>query len=382
MARGSKTVSQTQLAKELGISQALVSLILNGRRQGISPSTYNRVWDHALRRGYHPKGMRVDSRTPSLLARQVAVVLGHSLRLHTLGHHLGQVLEGLHAALLRDGLTVTYLGPDDALGDGKLEQLLPDVGAGFRGIATLGPVSRGCLTSLRRQETPVVSLYASFPDLCHSVLGDEIESLRHAVKHLHLNGHRRIGWLGHSHNGDHDDTLLEPLRLELKASGLSLDSRYVVIQAHDDRAAGAEAIFALVDHQRRRDFPTAFLCRNCLMASGAMAALKRERWSVPQDVSIVGADHPGSNGKEASHITGAGPDPLRVGAAAAQLLVNPMRQPEPNPSSNGQGTLHDTLISSNGHSKDAPIANDRSGYVDVVVPAELVVGSSSGPAPM
>jgi hypothetical protein len=58
-----------------------------------------------------------------------------------------------------------------------------------------------------------------------------------------------------------------------------------------------------------------------------------------------------------------------------------MRQPEPNPSSNGQGTLHDTLISSNGHSKDAPIANDRSGYVDVVVPAELVVGSSSGPAP-
>ncbi|MFN5559770.1 MAG: helix-turn-helix domain-containing protein, partial [Opitutaceae bacterium] len=60
MARGSKTVSQTQLAQELGISQALVSLILNGRRHGINPATYARVWDHALRRGYHPKGMRVD----------------------------------------------------------------------------------------------------------------------------------------------------------------------------------------------------------------------------------------------------------------------------------------------------------------------------------
>ena len=360
----------------------MVSLILNGRRHGINPATYARVWDHALRRGYHPKGMRVDSKTPSLLARQVAVVLGHSLRLHTLGHHLAQVLEGLHAELLRDGLTVTYLGPDDALEDGKLEQLLPDVGAGFRGIATLGPISRGRLTSLRRKETPVVSLCASFPDLCHSVLGDEIEALRHAVKHLHLNGHRRIGWIGHRRNGEHEDVLLEPLRAELHANGLALDSRYVAIQPHDDRAAGAEAVFALVDHQRRRDFPTAFLCRNCLMASGAVAALKRERWSVPADVSVVGADHPGSNGTGASHITGAGPDPLRVGATAAQLLINPLRKPEPSPSANGQGRLNDDPVSGNGHAKGVPVANDRSEYVDVLVPAELVVGSSSGPAPL
>jgi DNA-binding LacI/PurR family transcriptional regulator len=213
-------------------------------------------------------------------------------------------------------------------------------------------------------------------------LGDEIEALRHAVKHLHLNGHRRIGWIGHRRNGEHDDALLEPLRAELHANGLALDSRYVAIQPHDDRAAGAEAIFTLIDHQRRRDFPTAFVCRNCLMASGAVTALKRERWSVPADISVVGADHPGSNGNGASHITGAGPDPLRVGATAAQLLVNPLRNPEPGPSANGQGRHKDNLVSGNGRVKDDLAANGRSEYVDVLVPAELVVGSSSGPAPL
>ena len=42
-----RKISQTQLAKQLGISQALVSLALNGRSAGINPDTYKRIWDHA-----------------------------------------------------------------------------------------------------------------------------------------------------------------------------------------------------------------------------------------------------------------------------------------------------------------------------------------------
>ena len=64
MPRPAKKVSQTQLAKELGISQALVSLVLNGRRQGISPDSYDRIWAHAVKRGYSPKGMHLASCPP------------------------------------------------------------------------------------------------------------------------------------------------------------------------------------------------------------------------------------------------------------------------------------------------------------------------------
>ena len=66
-----KKVSQTQLARELGISQALVSLVLNGRRQGISPETYERIWAHAVKRGT-PSGKKTTSKSgpaPHLLKR-------------------------------------------------------------------------------------------------------------------------------------------------------------------------------------------------------------------------------------------------------------------------------------------------------------------------
>jgi acetylornithine/succinyldiaminopimelate/putrescine aminotransferase len=41
---------------------------------------------------------------------------------------------------------------------------------------------------------------------------------------------------------------------------------------------------------RRKDFPTAFITYNTLMASGAVRELEREGWSVPGDVSIASAD--------------------------------------------------------------------------------------------
>ena len=75
-----KKVSQTQLARELGISQALVSLVLNGRKAGINAETYERVWSHATKRGYHPKGMHLPA-SPAAQPRQVAVILRAPLRL-------------------------------------------------------------------------------------------------------------------------------------------------------------------------------------------------------------------------------------------------------------------------------------------------------------
>ena len=75
----SKKISQAQLARELGLSQAMVSLVLNGRRQGISPETYDRIWAHAVKRGYHPKGMRLAS-SPAAQGRQAAELIAGMLK--------------------------------------------------------------------------------------------------------------------------------------------------------------------------------------------------------------------------------------------------------------------------------------------------------------
>jgi LacI family transcriptional regulator len=53
-------VSQKQIARDLGVSQALVSMALNGRRAGMSRDNYQRIWDYAIQIGYRPKGMQIN----------------------------------------------------------------------------------------------------------------------------------------------------------------------------------------------------------------------------------------------------------------------------------------------------------------------------------
>jgi LacI family transcriptional regulator len=49
-----ENISQQRIARDLGVSQALVSLVLNGKRENISEESYQRIWNHALKIGYRP----------------------------------------------------------------------------------------------------------------------------------------------------------------------------------------------------------------------------------------------------------------------------------------------------------------------------------------
>jgi DNA-binding LacI/PurR family transcriptional regulator len=251
-----------------------------------------------------------------------------------------------------------------------------------------------------RQECPIVSICASFPGLCHSVASNEVQSLSYLVKHLRSLGHQRIGWIGGSPEHERHDLRLAALRNALADAGLSLDPRYTVISRESDRAAGADAIFTLAEHQRRRDFPSAFVCYNCLMAAGAIRALEHEGWSIPEDVSIVGADRPRPDSSEGRRITGAGTDPVQLGAAAAGLLTTrsngsaPATPRTPTPAAGPNGAHHGATADGNGSTSPANLVHATSshgtngrhaefspGFVDLVLPSELVVASTCGPAP-
>ena len=339
--------------------------------------------------------MRLDPRTTALFARQVGVVLRQPLRLHTLSRYFSLIQEGLHTTLQEEGLTVTYLGSEDTLDSGRLERLLPGEGYGFRGLVLFGQASPDFLDRLLRQESPIVSLCASFPGLCHSIVGDEAQSLSHLVKHLRSLGHERIGWIGGSPHHERHDARLAAFRKALSAIGLALDPRYTVVRPESDSAAGADAVFSLAEQQRRRDFPSAFICYNCLMAAGAIRALEHEGWSIPEDISVVGADYPRPDSAEGRRITGAGTDPVQLGAAAAGLLTRPKSDALGSPratdrnscadetTAHGSGSTPSACLghtmSLNGKNGHRPAASP--GFVDLVLPSELVVASSCGPAP-
>ena len=342
-----KKVSQTQLAKDLGISQALVSLVLNGRRQGISAETYDRIWAHAVQRGYHPKGMHLAS-SPAAQSRQVGIILRAPLRLNTPTMYFGHVQHGLHAALEAREFTAVFLGAEDQLDDAKLRRFF-SAGHAFQGIVLVGEVARPFLDKLRRFGLRIVAISARYPGLCNSVLGNEPQALESLVDHLHSLGHRRFGWLGGNVGLGRHEARLQALEAALARVGLKIDPRYSVKLREADRAEGAEAAHLLLPHARRKDFPTALICYNTLMGAGAVRALEREGWRVPHDVSIASADLSPIATEGKPRITAAGSNPEKLGEAAARLVLE-------------------------------RLSGGDDGFTDVMLPARLFIGDTTGPA--
>jgi LacI family transcriptional regulator len=345
--RPPKKVSQTQLARELGISQALVSLVLNGRKQGINAETYDRIWAHAVKRGYRPKGMELAS-SPAAQARQVGIILRAPLRLNQPSMYFGHVQHGLHTGIEAREFTTVFLGAEDQLETEKLRRIFAP-GHSFQGIVLVGEVSRRFLDELRRFGLRIVAVSARYPGICHSVLGNEPQALESLVEHLHALGHRRFGWLGGNVGLGRHEARLQAFEAALARIGLALDRRYMVKLKQADRIEGADAVRALLPHARRKDFPTAFITYNTLMASGTVRELQREGWNVPADISIASADVSPLATDSTPRITAAGTDPARLGEAAARLVLE---------TSDPQ----------------------RDGFTDLMLPAQLFLGDTTGPA--
>jgi LacI family transcriptional regulator len=345
--RPRKKISQTQLAKDLGVSQALVSLALNGRSVGINPETYKRIWERAVSLGYLPKGMRVDSTPDSARVRQIGFILRAPLRLYIPSTYFGHVQHGLHQELETRGYRAVYLGAEDELSPDKLRKLFhPSHNLG--GVVVLGEVARPFMEELCRLTRSVVAVSARYPGLCHSVLGNEPEALNQLVRHLFNLGHQRFGWLGGNAALGRHDARLASLRAALTQLGLKLDPRYTTVLKEADRAEGAEAIHAQLKHARRADFPTVYVTYNTGMAAGAAMGLQREGWKVPGDLSLASADVSRLSIEGPQRITGAGVSPDKLGEAAARLVLG--------------------------------VGVPAEGYTDLVLPAPLVIGNSTGPA--
>jgi LacI family transcriptional regulator len=285
--------------------------------------------------------------SPAAQTRQVGIILRAPLRLNTPTMYFGHVQHGLHVALEAREFTAVFLGAEDQLDGDKLRRFFP-AGHPFQGIVLVGEVPRPFLDKLRRFDLRIVAVSARYPGLCHSVLGNEPQALESLVNHLHGIGHRRFGWLGGNIGLGRHEARLSALESALSVHGLGLDPRYCVKYKEGDRAEGAEAALAALAHVKRRDFPTAFICYNTLMAAGAVRAFERAGVRVPADVSVASADLSPVATEGTPRITAAGSNPEKLGEAAARLVLD-------------------------------SAAGDGGSFTDLMLPAQLFVGDTSGP---
>lgn len=344
-----KRISQSQIAKELGVSQSLVSLVLNGRREGISEESYNRIWSTAVANGYVPRGMQ-SMFAPDVQHSYVGVVLRAGLELAAQSNTFSHVRQGLFSVLQKSNISMAFLGGEGDLDEKKLFELL-----GRRdpllGIIVLGQVAEPFMRALGGLNLKLVSVYASAPGLCHSVVPNEKEAAQSLVDHLVKLGHKRFAWLGGNRRMERNHLRFSSLQSSLAGYGLMLDERYVINQEEGDRQAGFDCAEELLKRSEGGPLPTAWVCHSGLMARGSLQSAFLRGVKVPEQVSVAAIDRTRACTEIHPFLTSAASDPQAIGEAAARFLCNP----------------------------DAPA--DSNITMDMVVPSEFSIGETSGPAP-
>jgi len=310
-------VSQLRIARELGVSQALVSMALNGKRRLIGEDSYRRIWDHALKIGYRPKGMQLAGDRG--LVTNVGFILRAGVRLHTQSQFWSHVQHGFHMGLLVRGYQSVFFGSEDELSVSAVQEKLRRHQQ--FGVAVLGQVDERFVRAIKAAQPNLVTVSMSYPGLCHSVMPNEKQAVSLLVQHLAELGHRRFAWIGGDRGLDYNQRRHNALVEALRHHELELSDKFTVDVECGDRLGGWTATEIMLGQVARKSFPTAWICANGQIARGVINCLTRSGWRVPEAVSVVAIDATGACEEEFPRITGAHTDPEKVGLVAAELLV-------------------------------------------------------------
>ena len=300
-----------EVAKKVGVSEATVSRVLNGRA-GVSDSTREAVLTALDVLGYE---------RPTQLRGERARLIG--LVLPELGNPVFPALaEVIGGALAQRGFTpVLCLRSAGGLSEADYVDLLLDQHAS--GVVFGGGDSAELAAPhehyrlLHDRGVPVVLVNAAVDNLDFPcVATDDVVAAGQAFRHLDSLGHERIGLVV----GPEDHM---PSRRKLAA-----------FTQHVERAGhGAgpveHTMFSLEGGQAAttrmlRQGVTGIICGSDVLALGAIRAVRRTGLDVPADVSVVGFDDSGWLNCTDPPLTTVRQPIESMGKAAVALLVNQM----------------------------------------------------------
>jgi DNA-binding LacI/PurR family transcriptional regulator len=269
----------TEVAEKVGVSEATVSRVLNGR-PGVSAATRTAVLTALDVLGYE---------RPTKLQGKRARLVG--LVLPELGNPifpaLAEVVGGA-LAQLRFTPVLCASGPNGLSEPDYVDMLLDQHASGVifaGGNFAEADSSHVHYQLLRERALPVVLVNASSDDLAFAqVSTDDAVATEQAFNHLQTLGHEHIGMiLGPK---DHMPSRLRLAAFETLTSGARtvggpLRVEHVAFSLEAGHAAGTRLVGRGM---------TGIICASDPLALGAVRAVRRLGLRVPEDISIVGYD--------------------------------------------------------------------------------------------
>lgn len=172
-----------------------------------------------------------------------------------------------------------------------------------------------------RSGLPVVLLgEAPAPAGVDHVMIDNVAAAAEATTSLLRSGRRRIAFLGHERRGLSHTTgqRLTGYKQAMKAAGMSLDRKLYLRVDNYSPEAGRRSVRDAVDRGIGFD---AIMCRDDLLALGALHALADLGRSVPEEVAVVGWDDLAIAAHLTPPLSSIAPDKDALAGQATRLLL-------------------------------------------------------------
>ena len=283
-----RSVTSEDVAKQAGVSRAVVSVVLSGKQGSIrvSDETRERVLAVAKELSYVPH------RFAQALRQQRSGIIGfipNPVRESPFEHPISAVLrlhlaraaaqEGHHIIEASSGVPASQVGSE-------FVELL-------HGYRVDGVIFERPVTAEEVQQTvsfgfPIVQLVRPQPvGGTSTVTVDGTKGINEAVDHLVELGHTRISFIGHRGTHPIDRARLDVFLSALSRHGISLPDGYVQLRNEYSIDEGYSATKRLLELTEQ---PTALFAAGDNLASGALRALYEVRRHVPESMSVISYD--------------------------------------------------------------------------------------------
>ncbi|MCP8883184.1 LacI family DNA-binding transcriptional regulator [Devosia sp. XJ19-1] len=269
------------VAAAAGVSQATVSLVLNGSKMArLSDATRRRVTEAAERLGY--KFVRRGQRTATPGKSTILFIADEV----STDPWMTLAFEGARDKALEFGVNAVMAVSH---GDAEFET---GILANLREQSILGIIYGTILTrrvglppAFAAHRTVLVNCYDEAGNL-PAVLPADLLGARVATEHLIGLGRRRIGLINGQQGLDNPRDRLKGYKQALTTHDLAFDAA-LVKPGNWEPSSGFEMTMELM---ALPEPPDAIFCANDLMAMGCMEALKQLGRRIPEDVAVIGFD--------------------------------------------------------------------------------------------
>ena len=312
---GPSTISLKELAAQLGLSSATVSLVINRSpgAKSIPPATQERVRKAAREFNYRP----------NLMARAL-----RQKRTFTIGVIVPEVSEG-YAALVLSGIE------DHLLQEGYFyfvvshrhrPDLLEEYPALLQQRAVEGLIAVDTLlTKSPAIPTVAISGHRDVPGVTNIVLDHNLAA-HLALEHLQKLGHTRIALIKGQDFSSDTEIRWRALHAVAKQLGIAIHE-CLTVQLHGD-SPSPEVGYGVTRKILARHEPfTALFAFNDISAIGAIQALRESGKHVPEDVSVVGFDDIQSAAFQNPALTTVRQPLRQMGVIAAETLLRRITSP-------------------------------------------------------